>query len=90
MVEEVQRLLDSGVSFERCSLFGMEYKQIARFLFKLISYKAMVRDLTQEIHRLAKRQMTYFRGMERRGIPMHWIDRADESMVIDILVKNRF
>lgn len=90
MVDEVQNLIDSGISFERCTLFGMEYKQIARYIFKQISYDTMVVELANDIHRLAKRQMTYFRGMERRGFQIHWATRVNESEIMKILEQNGF
>ncbi len=77
MIEEVERLLASGVSPERFDLFGMEYKHIARFLRREVDYKTMVEELARDIRRLAKRQRTWFRGMERRGIAVHWVERAN-------------
>ncbi len=79
MVDEVKRLLVSGIEAERFDYFGMEYRHIARYLAKKVSYEEMVRELAQDIHRLAKRQMTYFRGMERRGLLVHWIEGADAA-----------
>ncbi|MBD3160988.1 MAG: tRNA (adenosine(37)-N6)-dimethylallyltransferase MiaA [Candidatus Eisenbacteria bacterium] len=77
MVGEVRALLAAGVPAERLLLFGMEYKLITRYLLREISEQEMVERLRIEIHQLAKRQMTWFRGMERRGVPIHWIERAD-------------
>ena len=74
LVEEVRRLLDGGLDRKRLDMFGMEYRQVARFLGGEVSFEQMRADLLRDIGRLAKRQETYFRGMERRGIPVHWID----------------
>ncbi len=85
MVDEVKRLLASGMEVERFDYFGMEYRHISRYLAKKVSYEEMVRELALDIHRLAKRQMTYFRGMERRGLLVHWIEGADAAEADRIL-----
>jgi len=77
MVDEVERILKSGIDRKRFSLFGMEYGHIARYIDGDVSYGKMVEDLKHSIHQLAKRQETWFRGMERRGIEVHWIKDAD-------------
>lgn len=68
MIDEVERLLEQGVSRERMELFGMEYRHITRYLDKKVSYDSMVESLYGDIRRLAKRQETWFRGMPRRGL----------------------
>ncbi|MBR6992365.1 MAG: tRNA (adenosine(37)-N6)-dimethylallyltransferase MiaA [Bacteroidales bacterium] len=74
MVEEVQRLLDSGVPAERLLRYGLEYKHITRYLRNECSYEEMYENLYTDIRRFSKRQMTWFRRMERQGISIHWID----------------
>lgn len=74
MVDEVKELIDLGINTETLIYYGLEYKFITLFLIGKISYKEMVRDLEIAIHQFAKRQMTWFRGMERKGIKIHWID----------------
>jgi tRNA dimethylallyltransferase len=74
MVDEVKNLIDQGINTETLIYYGLEYKFITLFLTGKISYPEMVRDLEIAIHQFAKRQMTWFRGMERRGIKIHWID----------------
>ncbi|HPS26878.1 MAG TPA: tRNA (adenosine(37)-N6)-dimethylallyltransferase MiaA [Bacteroidales bacterium] len=74
MIEEVKQLLDSGVSASRLIRYGLEYKFITQYLLKEYSYDDMVKLLNIAIHQFAKRQMTWFRGMERRGIAIQWID----------------
>lgn len=74
MIEEVQALLDSGVSASRLIRYGLEYRYITEFLLKQYTYDEMVRLLNIAIHQFSKRQMTWFRGMERRGIKINWID----------------
>lgn len=68
MVEEVENLITEGVSKERLYMLGLEYRYISMYLFKEISYEEMYESLKNEIHRFAKRQATWFRGMKRRGI----------------------
>lgn len=74
MVIEVESLLDRGVSQETLIYYGLEYKYITNYLKGQTGYDEMVRDLEVAIHQFAKRQMTWFRGMERRGTTIHWID----------------
>ncbi len=74
MIEEVERLLAEGVPRETLEYYGLEYKFIARYLAGELTYDEMVKKLETAIHQFAKRQMTWFRGMERRGIKIHWID----------------
>ena len=74
MVEEVQRLLDSGVAPEALISYGLEYRYLTLYLTGQLAYDEMVRELEIAIHQFAKRQMTYFRGMERRGVEIHWVD----------------
>ena len=74
MVEEVDGLLKSGISAEDLIYYGLEYKYVTEFLIGNITYDEMVHQLEIAIHQFAKRQMTWFRGMERRGFTIHWID----------------
>ena len=75
MVEEVDGLLRSGVSAERLLRYGLEYRYVTLHLLGQLTYDQMHDRLEIAIHQFAKRQMTWFRGMEeRRGIPIHWID----------------
>ena len=71
MVEEVKYLLDNGVSPERMIKLGLEYRYCTMFLKNEMSYDDMVEKLKIEIHKFSKRQMTWLRGMERRGLPIH-------------------
>jgi tRNA dimethylallyltransferase len=74
MIEEVQALLDAGVSASRLIRYGLEYKFITEYLLKQYNYDEMVSLLNIAIHQFSKRQMTWFRGMERRGLQINWID----------------
>ena len=74
MVDEVQSLLGEGIPAEDLTYYGLEYKYVTEYVLGHLSYDEMFRQLEIAIHQFAKRQMTWFRGMERRGITIHWID----------------
>ena len=74
MVDEVRGLLDSGIPAEDLIYYGLEYKFLTEHVIGQLSYDEMFRQLEIAIHQFAKRQMTWFRGMERRGFTIHWID----------------
>ena len=74
MLDEVQHLLDRGVDAESLISYGLEYKYLTLHLTGQITYDEMLCQLEIAIHQFAKCQMTYFRGMERRGISINWID----------------
>ena len=73
MIDEVQTLLDQGVSEETLVYYGLEYKFVTMYLTGQLSYNEMVRQLEVAIHQFSKRQMTWYRGMERRGFKLHWL-----------------
>ncbi len=74
MIEEVRRLLDSGISPEDLIYYGLEYKFITLYLTGQMDYETMVSKLNTAIHKFMKRQMTWFRHMERKGVRIHWLD----------------
>lgn len=74
MVDEVRSIIDSGVSPDDLIYYGLEYKFVTLYVIGEISYKDMHEGLEVAIHQFAKRQMTWFRGMERRGIKINWIE----------------
>jgi tRNA dimethylallyltransferase len=74
MVDEVRKLIDMGISTETLIYYGLEYKFIALHLSGKLDYDTMVAELEIAIHQFAKRQMTWFRGMEKRGTIIHWLD----------------
>ena len=74
MVDEVKHLIDLGINTETLIYYGLEYKLITLYLTGQLTYDEMVRDLEIAIHQFAKRQMTWFRGMERRGIKINWLE----------------
>lgn len=76
MIEEVRKLLEAGVDAEQLIRYGLEYKYITLFLLEEIGYDDMFQKLNIAIHQFSKRQMTWFRKMERDGFLIHWIDIA--------------
>ena len=76
MIEEVKQLLNQGIAPENLIYYGLEYKFVTEHIIGKLSYDEMVRQLEIAIHQFAKRQMTWFRGMERRGIKINWINAS--------------
>ena len=74
MVDEVRRILSNGVAPEDLIYYGLEYKFLTLYIIGKLTYEEMVSQLEIAIHQFAKRQMTWFRGMERRGCTIHWLD----------------
>lgn len=79
MIDEVKQLLDKGISSARLVQYGLEYRYVTRYISGEISYDDMFRLLNTAIHQFAKRQMTWFRRMERTGITIHWL-RGEDGM----------
>lgn len=78
MVEEVRALLDGGLDPDQLIYYGLEYKYLTLYLTGAMGYDDMVRGLEIAIHQFAKRQMTWFRGMEKRGVDIRWVDASLE------------
>lgn len=74
MIDEIRGLLASGIPSEDLTYYGLEYKYVTEYVIGQLRYDEMFRQLEIAIHQFAKRQMTWFRGMERRGFTIHWID----------------
>ena len=74
MLTEIRHLIDSGVAPDDLMYYGLEYKYLTLYILGQLSFDEMLRQLEIAIHQFAKRQMTWFRGMERRGVKIHWID----------------
>ncbi len=77
MIEEVKSLLESGISYDKMMFFGLEYKFIAQYIRGELNKNDMFQKLNSAIYSFAKRQMTWFRKMEREGVVINWIDGAD-------------
>ena len=87
MVDEIRGLIDSGVPADDLIYYGLEYKFVTQYVIGEISYDEMFRLLEIAIHQFAKRQMTWFRGMERRGFAINWIrwDVSGDEFVRQVL-----
>lgn len=90
MIEEVKNLIDSGVTYERLLQFGLEYKFISLFLKDELKYDDMFQKLNSAIHSFAKRQMTWFRKMEREGVKINWIENADYEQAVELILRHTF
>lgn len=77
MIDEVNKLLQSGITHEKLESFGLEYKFISQYLANKLSYDEMFQKLNTAIHQFAKRQMTWFRKMEREGVKIEWLNGPD-------------
>lgn len=86
LIQEVQGLLGEGIPAENLIYYGLEYKYITQYCIGEITYDDMFRNLEIAIHQFAKRQMTWFRGMERRGTPIHWITAPKDEATIEAAV----
>lgn len=85
LIEEVQRLLDQGINSENLIYYGLEYKYITLYLTGKLNYKEMFAGLNTAIHQFAKRQMTWFRRMEKRGVPIKWLSGTLDENLKDII-----
>jgi len=74
MIEEIQSILNNGVMPEDLIYYGLEYKYVTLYILNKLSFQEMFSQLEIAIHQFAKRQMTWFRGMEKRGLKINWID----------------
>lgn len=88
MIEEVKQLLDSGLSPDDLIYYGLEYKFVTQYILGQLSYEELFTQLEIAIHQFAKRQMTWFRRMERKGFKIHWINATlPMAQKIDIVLK---
>ncbi len=85
MIEEVQTLIDNGMDLDRLKYFGLEYKFIGQYLFDEIPYQDMLEKLNYAINRFSKRQMTFFRRMEKRGLEITWVSENNLDLIYKYL-----
>jgi tRNA dimethylallyltransferase len=85
MIEEVKSLMDSGVSYDKMIFFGLEYKFIAQYLKGELNKNDMFQKLNSAIHSFAKRQMTWFRKMEKEGVIINWINGPDFNKAKELI-----
>jgi tRNA dimethylallyltransferase len=87
MIEEVENLIASGISFEKLNFFGLEYKFVGMYITGKLNYNDMFQKLNSAIHQFAKRQMTWFRKMEKEGIIINWLN-SDEVLKAEKLIND--
>lgn len=90
MIDEVESLLDKGVTYDKLLFFGLEYKYIAMYLKSELNYNDMFHQLNSAIHKFAKRQMTWFRKMQKEGTEIFWIEGNDISSAKRIIDSKYF
>lgn len=90
MIEEVKSLLEKGIAAEDLIYYGLEYKFVTQYLIRELNYNEMLTQLEIAIHQFAKRQMTWFRGMERRGFTIDWISAEFSDTEKVELILNKF
>ncbi|PKL82233.1 MAG: tRNA (adenosine(37)-N6)-dimethylallyltransferase MiaA [Ignavibacteriae bacterium HGW-Ignavibacteriae-3] len=90
MIDEVKRLMEEGITIERMEIFGLEYKYVSKFISGELNYNDMFQKLNSSIHGFAKRQMTWFRKMEKEGIEIHWIEGPDYNSAEQIISEYYF
>ena len=87
MIEEVENLIKNGLSYEKLEFFGLEYRLISQYIKGELSYNDMYQKLNSSIHKFAKKQMTWFRKMEREGIEINWF-KSEEINIANLLIYN--
>ena len=90
MIDEVSNLLEEGITPERMHFLGLEYRYLTEYITGLMSFVKMREKLFTEIRRFSKRQLTFFRGMEKQGIEIHYIDNADLKLSLEKIREYNF
>ena len=85
LVEEIENLLNQGITHERLNYFGLEYRFISKYLQKIYTKQEMFDKLNSAIHQFSKKQMTFFRRMEKRGIKINWINNNNINLIEKII-----
>lgn len=89
MIDEVRTLLDTGIAPEDLIYYGLEYKYLTLYVIGKLSFDEMLRQLETAIHQFAKRQMTWFRGMEKRGFTINWVNfDAPLDVILSVVREN--
>ena len=88
MIEEVRRLHQEGISYDKLNFFGLEYRYVALYLQNKLNFNDMFQKLNSAINNFAKRQMTWYRKMEREGIKINWINGLDYNAAENLINKN--
>ena len=87
LIEEVKNLIKDGISYERLESIGLEYKFVSYYLKKQLTRDELIIKLTTAIQQFAKRQLSWYRRMERRSLKINWIENADYNIALDVIRK---
>ena len=90
LIEEVESLLANGITHERLQFLGLEYKFISLYLQNKISKEELILQLSTAINQFAKRQMTWFRRMEKKGVKINWVEKTVDVGQVVNEIKNHF
>jgi tRNA dimethylallyltransferase len=90
MIDEVKQLIETGIGYDKLNYFGLEYRYISLYLQGELNYNDLFQKLNSAIHNFAKRQMTWFRKIEKKGIKIHWIEGADFEKASEIIKSEYF
>jgi tRNA dimethylallyltransferase len=89
MIEEAKKLIDDGISHNKLQFFGLEYKYLSLYLQGKLNYNDMYQKLNSAIHNFAKRQMTWFRKMEKEGIVINWVN-GNNFAEAEAIIKEKY
>ena len=87
MIEEVSNLLNMGITHDKLAFFGLEYKYVSLYLLGDLNFNDMFQKLNSAIHKFAKKQMTWFRKMEREGVNINWFNGNDYNRILTLIEK---
>ena len=90
LIEEVKNLIKDGISYERLESIGLEYKFVSYYLKKQITIDELIIKLTTAIQQFAKRQLSWYRRMERRSLKINWIENADYNIALNVIRKFKY
>ncbi len=90
MIEEVKNLIDNGITFKKLNFFGLEYRYIGLHLKGELTYNDMYQKLNSAIHNFAKRQVTWFKKMEKEGVQINWLDNPNILKAKEIILQNNY
>lgn len=85
MIEEVEKLVKEGVSHDKLNFLGLEYRYVGQYLQGELNYNDMYQKLNSAIHKFAKRQMTWFRKMEKEGVEIHWVEFEERDKCVGLI-----
>jgi len=88
MIKEVESLLDNGITHQKLERFGLEYRFISYYIQKKLSKEEMIDKLNIAIHQFSKRQMTFFRNIEKNNVKIHWIPEGNVEKSLDVITKS--